>query len=107
MTKSELIDRVKKEADKNTYPAVTKKQVEAVIQAMTVVIQDGCLHGDKVTLPGVGTFNSKHVEARETRNPHTGTTSIKPAHTHATFSFSRLLQDWLLKQTVENQKPLA
>lgn len=66
MNKSELVDAVA-EATGSGKSAATAS-VEAVLSAITKSLQNG----DKVTLPGFGTFEVRQRAARTGRNPQTG-----------------------------------
>ena len=50
----------------------TKKQTDIEIAAMFEVIQDILVAGDKLQIPGFGTFCVNERAAREGRNPRTG-----------------------------------
>ncbi|MGB3203457.1 MAG: HU family DNA-binding protein, partial [Crinalium sp.] len=63
MNKGELVDKV---AEKAT---VTKKQADAVLTAALESIMEAVSEGDKVTLVGFGSFESRERKAREGRNP--------------------------------------
>lgn len=66
MNKGELVDAVAAKAE------VTKKQADSVISATIEAIMEAVSSGDKVTLVGFGSFESRHRKAREGRNPKTG-----------------------------------
>lgn len=66
MNKGELVDAIAQAAD------VTKKDADKVLSAALEVIMDAVSHGDKVTLVGFGSFESRERKAREGRNPKTG-----------------------------------
>ena len=66
MNKGELVDEISKKAE------VTKKQADAVLSAALEAIMDAVASGDKVTLVGFGSFESRERKAREGRNPKTG-----------------------------------
>lgn len=68
MNKAQLIDVVAKNTN------VTKKDTEAVLNALTAAITDALKEGDKVQLIGFGTFSVKTRGEREARNPRTGAT---------------------------------
>ena len=65
MNKGELIDAVAEKAN------VTKKQADAVLTAAIETIVEAVSSGDKVTLVGFGSFESRERKAREGRNPKT------------------------------------
>ena len=68
MNKQELVDKVAKKA------GVSKKDTQAVIDAVTGTVMDAVKSGNKVTLVGFGTFSSVKRAARNGRNPQTGKT---------------------------------
>ena len=66
MNKSELI-----EAMANTA-SLSKKDAEAALNAYTDVITEALKKGDKVTLVGFGTYETRKRAARTGTNPQTG-----------------------------------
>ncbi|HJQ95060.1 MAG TPA: HU family DNA-binding protein [Acidimicrobiia bacterium] len=68
MNKAELIDAVASETGANRSAA--SDAVDAVLSS----IQKSLVNGDKVTLPGFGTFEVRSRAARQGRNPQTGET---------------------------------
>lgn len=66
MNKAELIDAVASETGANRSAA--SDAVDAVLAS----IQKSLVNGDKVTLPGFGTFEVRSRAARTGRNPQTG-----------------------------------
>ena len=66
MNKTELIAAVAAKT------GLTKKDTEATVSAALESIVAALAEGDKVQLPGFGTFEVKHREARTGRNPRTG-----------------------------------
>ncbi|WP_293359736.1 MULTISPECIES: HU family DNA-binding protein [unclassified Microcoleus] len=66
MNKKELVEAVADRAD------TTQKQANAVLNALLDVIMETLASGDKVTLVGFGTFESRDRKARQGRNPKTG-----------------------------------
>ena len=66
MNKTELIDSVAKTTGE------TKRVVGDVVDGVVDTIQKQVKKGDKVTLPGFGTFSRKQRAARQARNPQTG-----------------------------------
>ena len=93
MTKKELIDEVCKTAD------VTKKDAESVITKTFIVIEDAMKKGEKVTIPGFGTFLVKLQGARDARrgrNPLTGEEIMiqaRPEQKAPKFSASKSLKN--------------
>ena len=87
MNKGELVDKV---AEKAT---VTKKQADAVLTAALESIMEAVSEGDKVTLVGFGSFESRERKAREGRNPKTGEKMDIPATRVPAFSAGKLFKD--------------
>lgn len=87
MNKSELTREV---ADKTGM-----KQVEAgkAVDAVLDTIATSLKKGDSVALAGFGTFQPKHREAREGRNPKDGKPVSIPARTSAAFKPASALKD--------------
>lgn len=87
MNKGELVDQVAAKA------TVTKKQADAVITATVEAIMEAVSNGDKVTLVGFGSFESRERKAREGRNPKTGEKMEIPATKVPAFSAGKLFKD--------------
>lgn len=68
MNKEELIDAIAKDA--NLSKAAAGQALNAALNAITGAL----IKGDKVTLVGFGTFETRDRAAREGRNPQTGET---------------------------------
>jgi len=66
MNKQDLISLVAEKAD------LSKKDSEAALAAVIDGITDTLAKGDKVQLVGFGTFEVRHRQARDGRNPSTG-----------------------------------
>ena len=66
MNKKELIDSVAGTTGES------KKTVQDVLDATIDTIQKGVKKGDRVALPGFGTFSRRARSARTARNPRTG-----------------------------------
>jgi DNA-binding protein HU-beta len=66
MKKAELIDRVAKDAK------IPRAAAERAINSFTATITGALKSGDKITLPGFGTFSVSTRAARKGRNPRTG-----------------------------------
>ena len=78
MNKTELVDAIAAAADITKVQAC--KALEAVLESVTETLKKG----DKVTLIGFGTFETRERAARTGRNPQTGkeiqiAASITPA----------------------------
>lgn len=87
MNKGELVDVVAEKA------AVTKKQADAVISAIVEAIMEAVSDGDKVTLVGFGSFESRERKAREGRNPKTGEKMEIPATKVPAFSAGKVFKE--------------
>ena len=66
MNKGELIDSVA------TASGESKKTVSGVVEGFIETVQKQVKKGEKVTLPGFGTFERRARSARTARNPRTG-----------------------------------
>ena len=66
MNKTELIKAIA------TKASLTNKSATAALDATIQSITEALKAGDKVSLPGFGTFELKTRPARTTRNPRTG-----------------------------------
>ena len=66
MNKKELIDSV------TASTGESRRSVAGVIDATIDQIQKSVKKGDKVTIPGFGTFSRRARSARTARNPRTG-----------------------------------
>lgn len=66
MNRKELVETVAREAD------LTPTQAEAAVGALLDGVVAAVAKGEKVTLPGFGTFETRHRAARSGRNPQTG-----------------------------------
>jgi len=68
MNKAELRDAVAKES------GLTGADADRAIEAVLSTIVSTVAAGDKVTIPGFGTFEPRERSARQGRNPQTGAT---------------------------------
>ena len=66
MTKTGLIEKLNKE----NY--CTKKDAEALVNAVFDAIREALASGDKVTISKFGTFEVRERSAKECKNPRTG-----------------------------------
>jgi DNA-binding protein HU-beta len=87
MNKGELVDKVAEKAN------VTKKQADTVLSAALEAIMEAVSEGDKVTLVGFGSFESRERKAREGRNPKTNEKMVIPATKVPAFSAGKLFKD--------------
>lgn len=87
MNKGELVDKVAEKA------GVTKKQADAIITATFEAIQEAVANGDKVTLVGFGSFESRERKERTGRNPQSGKEITIPATKVPAFSAGKQFKD--------------
>ena len=73
MTKAELIDAIAADA------TISKKDAGAALNAAITSITSALEKGEKVTVPGFGTFEVRSKAATTARNPRTGETVEVPA----------------------------
>ncbi len=66
MNRKELVERVAREA------GLTAAQAESAVTATLEGVVAAVAGGEKVTLSGFGTFETRHRAARSGRNPQTG-----------------------------------
>ncbi len=66
MNKSELIDSISQSTGES------RKAVSKVVDGFINQIQQQVKNGDRVALPGFGTFSRRERSARTARNPRTG-----------------------------------
>ncbi len=66
MNKAQLIDAI---ASKTT---LSKKETAGVLETITGTIKGSLKRGEKVSIPGFGTFGITDRKARTGRNPRTG-----------------------------------
>ena len=91
MNKTELRDAVAEAADLSGAQA--DKALNAVLDAITSALASG----DKVTLPGFGTFETRERSARQGRNPQTGETMQIAASTAPAFKAGSQLKQAVSK----------
>ncbi|MDX1631710.1 MAG: HU family DNA-binding protein [Thermoanaerobaculia bacterium] len=72
---------------------LTKKQAKEVVDAMTEAITENLIRGDRVTLPGFGSFQVSERAARTGRNPKTGATIKIPATNNVRFKAGKNLKE--------------
>ena len=87
MNKSELIAAISEKTGTN------KKSAEASLNAMTEVITDALVKGDKVQLVGFGSFEVRKRAARKGRNPQTKEEIKIPASKAPVFKAGKALKE--------------
>jgi len=91
MNKAELIEAVAAKT------STTKKQANAMLDAILGTIVDAVADGDKITLVGFGSFESRDRVARDGRNPKTGETLKIPATVVPAFSAGKEFREAVKK----------
>ncbi|MCY7382522.1 MAG: HU family DNA-binding protein [Microcoleus sp. CAN_BIN18] len=91
MNKAELIEAVAAKT------LTTKKQANAMLDAILGTIVDAVADGDKITLVGFGSFESRDRSARDGRNPKTGETMKIPATVVPAFSAGKEFREAVKK----------
>lgn len=86
MNKKELVDVAAEEAK------VSKKDAEAVVNAMLNIIERELIKGEKVRLLGFGTFEVRTRKERVARNLHTREAIIVPAGKIPVFKAGKALK---------------
>ena len=66
MNKAELVESI---IEKTGW---SKRESEAAVKAFVDTVTDAVAAGEKVTVPGFGTFEKRDRAARTVRNPQTG-----------------------------------
>ena len=90
MNKQELIKDI---AERGEF---TKAEAEAALKAVQGAIAAVLVNGDKITLPGFGTFKVVETAARTGRNPQTGEPVEIPAKRKIKFNPTQALKDLVL-----------
>ncbi len=90
INKKNLIDAI---ADKTD--SITKKDIEAVLNAFMDTVTGAIKKADKITLVGFGTFSQVQRKATTKQNPKTGEKIKVPAKKVMKFKTSKSLNDSL------------
>ncbi len=72
---------------------LSRDKASEVITAFTDQVSAAAARGEDVTLIGFGTFNIRHREARNGRNPQTGASIEIPASKTVGFKAGKALKD--------------
>jgi DNA-binding protein HU-beta len=87
MNKQDLISLVAEKAD------ISKKESEIALTTIVDAISEALAKSDKVQLVGFGTFEVRHRQARDGRNPSTGETIKIAAQNVPAFKAGKALKD--------------
>ena len=90
MNKQDLIKDI---AERGEF---TKADADAALKAVQGAIAAALVNGDKITLPGFGTFKVVETAARVGRNPKTGEPVEIPAKRKIKFNPTQALKDLVL-----------
>ena len=89
MNKNDLASAMAEDA------GITKSSANKALDAMTNAIKSALRAGDKVSIPGFGTFQAKHRSARMGRNPATGESIQIAASNSPSFKAGKAFKDAL------------
>ncbi len=89
MNKTDLIDAMAKEGQ------IKKMQAEKSLSALADAIITGLAKGERVVLPGIGSFSCVQRKARTGRNPGTGKEISIPSRTVVKFSPAAAVKEQL------------
>ena len=92
MNKEELVQEITKKAK------VTQKSAAEVLNSLVATVQKTVAKGEKVTLVGFGTFESRKRAARTGRNPQTGKEIKIAAKTVPAFSAGKKFKELVNKK---------
>ncbi len=92
MNKEELVQEITKKAK------VTQKDATEVLNNLVATVQKTVAKGEKVTLVGFGTFESRKRAARTGRNPQTGKEIKIAAKTVPAFSAGKKFKEMVNKK---------
>lgn len=91
MNKGELVDKVAAEGK------ITKADADRLVKVVLGSMTDSLTNGEKITIPGFGTFEVRERAAKQGRNPQTGATVEIPARKAVAFKPGKTLKDVLNK----------
>ena len=87
MTKTELVAAMAENAE------LTKKDSDKVLNAFISIVTNELKKGNKVALPGFGTFETRKRAERKGKNPQTGEELVIPACIAPAFKPGKALKD--------------
>lgn len=87
MNKKELTEAV---ASQNR---ITRAEAEKVLKSLTEIVTKALANGEKVVLPGLGTFEISERPERDGRNPRTGETIKIAAAKTVKFKLGKSLKE--------------
>lgn len=93
MTKTEMASKLASKTDMTVTKAMEVLNTIFDADPNTGIIATELDAGRKVTIPGFGTFATRHRAARTGRNPSTGAAIEIPARTYAYFRPGKTLRE--------------
>ena len=84
--KADIVDKIAAGAD------LTKKQASEALDAALGAIRGALKGGERVQIPGFGSFSVSHRNARTGRNPATGASIFIPASNNVKFKAGKDLK---------------
>ena len=87
MTKNDTVEKIIESVD------ISKKDAMNVVKATFDAISDALVAGEKVAIPGFGSFEVRERAARKGRNPQTGAQIDIPASRVTKFKASLTLKN--------------
>eukprot|EP00976_Prorocentrum_cordatum_P064625 1177564-Prorocentrum_minimum.AAC.3 len=97
LKKKELMKKVAKDT------GMTEKDVNLAVSGALDAIVEALVEGDKVNLPGFGTFEGRDRKERKGRNPQTGEAILIAATRAPAFVASKTLKDLMKDQYADEQ----
>lgn len=91
MNKTELVKELAKQTDLSQAKAADV--IDALFDAENGLIVSQLKNGEKIVIPGFGSFFSRRREEREARNPATGKTIKVAAKNYPVFKPGKTLKD--------------
>lgn len=88
MTKSELIEQLTTDNE-----MLNKREAELIVNAIFDGISDALAEGDRVEIRGFGSFTVRQRDAREARNPKSGTVVRIPSKKTPFFKTGKELRE--------------
>ena len=101
MNKSDLISRVSVDAN------LSKRDAAAAVDSLLDAITGAVARGDRVSIPGFGTFERRNRAARTARNPQTGETIKVKASKVPAFKAGQGFKDSVSGKSKSASKPAA
>jgi DNA-binding protein HU-beta len=95
MNKTELITKLAKKTELTHAKAA--EAVDAIFNATKGLIVDELAKGQRVTLPGFGSFSVRKRTSRQGRNPATGAAIKIPSRKYPAFKVGKTLREKVAK----------